>query len=55
MKYEKPVAEVIYFTNRDVITTSGGDSGSCPVPGWDRGNNCSGNKSSDCPTKHAWK
>lgn len=22
MEYEKPVAEVIYFSNRDVITTS---------------------------------
>lgn len=53
MKYEKPVAEVIYFTNRDVITTSGGDSGSCRVPGWDRGNGCT-TTSGDCKG-NAWK
>lgn len=54
MKYEKPVAEVIYFTNRDVITTSGGESGSCRVPGHDRGNNCPSDVSGACPGQ-AWK
>ena len=54
MKYEKANAEVIYFTNRDVIVTSGGIT-ECDKPGWDKGNNCHGNMSSDCPTKQAWK
>lgn len=54
MKYEKANAEVIYFTNGDVIVTSGGTT-ECPTNGWDRGNNCHGNKSGDCPTKQAWK
>mgnify|MGYP003097862101 CR=1 len=56
MRYEKAEAEIIYFTNRDVITTSG-SSGSgetdCPVPGWSRGNGCK-NTSGDCPGQH-WK
>lgn len=57
MNYEKATAEVIYFTNRDVITTSGGGGqdigGECRVPGWDRGNACP-NTSGDCPNR-AWK
>lgn len=33
MNYEKAEAEVVYFTNRDVITTSGGlDGGNCRTP-----------------------
>lgn len=56
MKFEKAEAEVIYFTNRDVSTASGdGDGGAagCRVPGWDRGNSCANNRSSDCPSQ-AW-
>ncbi len=54
MDYKKAAAEVIYFTNRDVITTSGGsDIGGCRTPGWDRGNGCNGT-SGDCPGQ-AWK
>ncbi len=52
MKYEKADAEVIYFTNRDVIATGGGTEG-CRVPGWDRGN-CNNNRSGDCPGQ-MWK
>ncbi len=49
MNYEKAEAEVVYFTNRDVITTSGGglDGGNCRTPGWDRGNGCD-RTSGDC-------
>lgn len=58
MNYEKATAEVVYFTNRDVITTSGGgglDIGeTCRTPGHDRGNGCTG-VSGKCPTKNAWK
>ena len=55
MNYEKAEAEVVYFTNRDVITTSGGlDGGNCRTPGWKRGNACVDNHSSACPNK-AWK
>ena len=57
MNYEKADAEVIYFTNRDVIATSGGDGGGtegCRVPGWDRGNSCNNNRSGDCPGQ-MWK
>lgn len=34
MNYEKATAEVVYFTNRDVITTSGDIGGSCKNHGW---------------------
>ena len=54
MKYEKADAEVIYFTNRDVIATSGSETGGCKNKGQDNGNGCTG-VSGDCPTKHAWK
>lgn len=54
MKYEKPVAEVIYFTNRDVITTSGGQIGDgCKNRGQNAGNGCNGN-SGNCPGQ-SWK
>lgn len=49
MKYVKATVEIVYFTNRDVITTSD----SCRVPGHDRGNGCD-NNSGDCPGG-AWK
>lgn len=52
MQYEKTEAEIVYFTNRDVITASGGETG-CRVPGWDRGNGCNG-VSGACPGQ-AWK
>lgn len=51
--YQKAEAEVICFDNTDVITASGGD-GECRVPGWDRGNNCPGPQSANCPSR-AWK
>ena len=56
MKYVKAVVEIVYFTNRDVITTSGmsgGAGGSCRVPGQDRGNGCE-NNSGNCPGS-VWK
>ena len=56
MKYVKAVVEIVYFTNRDVITTSGmsgGAGGSCRVPGHDRGNGCA-ETSGNCPGS-AWK
>ena len=55
MNYEKAEAEVVYFTNRDVITTSGGglDGGNCRTPGWERGNGC-GKTSGDCEGQ-SWK
>ena len=49
MTYEKATAEVVLFDNSDVITTSG----SCRVPGHDRGSGCQGN-SGKCPGG-AWK
>lgn len=52
MLYQKAEAEVICFDNTDVITASGG--GECRVPGWDRGNNCPGPQSANCPSR-AWK
>lgn len=51
MNYEKAVVKVIAFNESDVITTS---DGPCPVPGWDRGNNCEPNHSGDC-TGGFWK
>lgn len=51
MLYQKAEAEVICFDNTDVITASGGE---CRVPGWDRGNDCPGPQSANCPGK-AWK
>lgn len=52
--YEKAEAEVVYFTNRDVITTSGGIGGDvCRTPGWDRGNGCD-RTSGDC-VGQSWK
>lgn len=27
MKFEKPIAEIIYFENEDIVTTSGNDDG----------------------------
>ena len=59
MKYEKADAEVIYFTNRDVIATSGGEggggsgTGTCRVPGHNRGNGCT-ETSGMCPD-NAWQ
>lgn len=53
MDYEKAAAEIIYFTNRDVITTSGDSGSGCPTPGWDKGNGCS-STSGDCPGR-MWK
>lgn len=54
MNYEKAEAEVVYFTNRDVITTSGGlDIGGCRNNGQDNGNGCKDN-SGDCPGG-SWK
>ena len=53
MDYEKAAAEIIYFTNRDVITTSGGSGGRCLKPGWDNGNGCN-NNSGNCPGR-MWK
>ena len=59
MDYKKAMAEAVYFTNRDVITTSGEGSGldiggECRVPGWERGNACTNNNSSNCPNR-TWK
>lgn len=34
MKYEKAVAEVVYFDNSDVITTSGGTGGGNGCTAW---------------------
>lgn len=48
--YEKAKAEVIYFTNQDIITSSGG----CKNNGQDNGNGCSNNNSSACRDQ-AWK
>ena len=56
MKDVKVSVEIVYFSNRDVITTSGmsgGAGGSCRVPGHDRGNGCAGT-SGNCPGS-AWK
>lgn len=54
MTYEKGIAEIIYFTNRDVITTSGaGEESGCRNRGQNTGIGCSGN-SGNCPSK-AWK
>lgn len=56
-EYQKATAEVIYFTNEDIITTSGAGGGiiggGCSKPGHDRGNGCSG-VSGACPGQ-AWK
>lgn len=59
MDYKKATAEIIYFSNKDVIATSGypdDDIGgtACEKPGWNKGNGCP-NTSGSCPTKHAWK
>lgn len=51
MQYEKAEAEVVYFTNRDVITASGAETG-CRVHGWDMGNGCD-RTSGKCPGKQA--
>lgn len=53
MDYEKATAEIILFSNRDVITTSGGITDSCRTPGQDRGNGC-GRVSGTCPGQ-SWK
>lgn len=56
-EYEKATAEVIYFTNKDIITASGGGGGiiggGCRTPGQDRGNGCNG-VSGACPSR-SWK
>lgn len=54
MYYEKAEAEIIYFTNRDVITTSGETGGTgCRNNGQDNGNGCQGN--SGACSGHSWK
>lgn len=54
MRYEKAEAEIIYFTNRDVITTSGViEEPGCKNHGQNAGIGCNGN-SGNCPNK-SWK
>lgn len=58
MNYEKASAEVVYFTNRDVITTSGGGGmdigGSCTNHGFRNQENCNpgGHTNKPCPGGH---